>query len=164
MKLIISLKSIKWIAQSTKTFRSYQFLSIDRYNRYQSKSDYRQLSIYRLVFRYRFLAGIKCFSKTGLCKRQLKRGLQCQNGHWCANSCTHAPPHALVIRQPIRDILEIRTENQAHILLAEARQSNLKSGTILAVLIHSLSLFSFRLARRNVITKRNENWAWSQVT
>ena len=25
-------------------------------------------------------------------------------------------------------------------------------------------LFSFRLARRNVITKRNENWAWSQVT
>ena len=76
MKLIISLKSIKWIAQSTKKFRSYQFLSIDRYNRYQSKSDYRQLSIYRLVFRYRFLAGIKCFSKTGLCKRQLKRGLQ----------------------------------------------------------------------------------------
>ena len=42
---------------------------------------YRQLSICRLVFRYRFLAGIKCFSKTGLCKRQLKRGLQCQNGH-----------------------------------------------------------------------------------
>ena len=28
-----------------------------------------------------FLAGIKCFSKTGLCKIQLKRGLQCQNGH-----------------------------------------------------------------------------------
>ena len=26
------------------------------------------------------------------------------------------------------------------------------------------ALFSFRLARRNVITKRNENWAWSQVT
>ena len=25
-------------------------------------------------------------------------------------------------------------------------------------------LFSFRLASRNVITKRNENWAWSQVT
>ena len=25
-------------------------------------------------------------------------------------------------------------------------------------------LFSFRLARRNVITKRHENWAWSQVT
>ena len=28
----------------------------------------------------------------------------------------------------------------------------------------SQALFSFRLARRNVITKRNENWAWSQVT
>ena len=39
---------------------------------------------------------------------------------------------------------------------------NLRSGPILAVLIHSLSrlplkLVSFRLARRNVITKRNEN-------
>ena len=104
-----------------------------------------------------FLAGIKCFSKTGLCKIQLKRGLQCQNGHQLANSCTHAPPHVLVIRQPITDILEKQTENQAHILLAEARQSNLRSGPILAVLIHSLPLFSFRLSRRNVITKRNEN-------
>ena len=159
MKLIISLKSMKWIAQSTKKFRSYQFLSIDRYNRYQSKSDYRQLSIYRLVFRYRFLAGIKCFSKTGLCKRQLKRGLQCQNGHQRANSSSHAPPHVLVIRQPITDIYigNRQTENQAHILLAEARQSNLRSGPILAVLKHSLPLFSFRLAHRNVITKRNEN-------
>ena len=26
------------------------------------------------------------------------------------------------------------------------------------------ALFSFRLARRNVLTKRNENWAWFQVT
>jgi len=25
------------------------------------------------------------------------------------------------------------------------------------------ALFSFRLARRNVITKRNENWVWYQV-
>ena len=34
----------------------YRFLSIDRYNRCQSKSDYRQLSIYRVVIRYRFLS------------------------------------------------------------------------------------------------------------
>ena len=34
----------------------YWFLSIDRYNRCQSKSDYRQLSIYRVVIRYRFLS------------------------------------------------------------------------------------------------------------
>ena len=26
------------------------------------------------------------------------------------------------------------------------------------------ALFSFRLARWNIITKRNENWAWSQVS
>ena len=37
---------------------------------------------------------------------------------------------------------------------------NLRSGPILVVLIHSLS---FCLARRNVITKRNQNWAWFQV-
>ena len=34
----------------------YRFLSIDRYNRCQSKSDYRQLSMYRVVIRYRFLS------------------------------------------------------------------------------------------------------------
>ena len=46
-------------------------------------------------------------------------------------------------------------------------KNNLRIRPILAVLIHSLwrlSLFSFRLARRNVITKRNENWAWSQLS
>ena len=31
-----------------------RFLSIDRYNRCHSKSDYRQLSIYRLVLRFGF--------------------------------------------------------------------------------------------------------------
>ena len=41
-------------ADNDKSCR-YQFLSIDWYNRYQSKSDYRQLSIYRLVFQPRFL-------------------------------------------------------------------------------------------------------------
>ena len=34
----------------------YRFLSIDRYNRCQSKSDYRKLSIFRVVIRYRFLS------------------------------------------------------------------------------------------------------------
>ena len=38
---------------------------------------------------------------------------------------------------------------------------NLRSGPIVAIVIHSL--FSFRLARQNVITRRNENGAQSQV-
>ena len=46
------------------------------------------------------------------------------------------------------------------------QRSNLRSDPIWAVVIHSLQRLplSFRLARRNVITKRNENWAWSQVS
>ena len=38
---------------------------------------------------------------------------------------------------------------------------NLRSGPIVAVVIHSL--FSFHLARQNFITRRNENGARSQV-
>ena len=42
-------------ADNDKSCR-YQYLSIDWYNQYQSKSDYRQLSIYRLVFQHQFLS------------------------------------------------------------------------------------------------------------
>ena len=54
-------------------------------------------------------------------------------------------------------------------LLANNSQHNLRSGPILAVLIHSLERLPLKLVfvspyPREYVTKRNENWAWSQVT
>ena len=54
-------------------------------------------------------------------------------------------------------------------LLANNSQHNLRSGPILAVLIHSLERLPLKLVfvspyPPEYVTKRNENWAWSQVT
>ena len=47
---------VKIDGANNKSSCCYRFLSIDRYNRCHSKSDYRQLWIYRLVLRCRLLS------------------------------------------------------------------------------------------------------------
>ena len=55
-EIVKSMISLKWMALTTKTVVAIDFYRLIDTIDVNKKSDYRQLSIYRVVIRYRFLS------------------------------------------------------------------------------------------------------------